>query len=102
MLLTSLDALLTAYTRAFINDSSKGAVLLLHVQCPYRASLQTGRFAALVAYLRPVVPFDVLFFDGNPRERRGIPAFTVKVGTDHFADTTSATESLVYKNGHPG
>jgi len=68
MLLTGLDALLAAYTRAFINDSSKGAVLLLHVQSPYRASLQTGRIAALIAYLRPVVPFDVLFFYGKPCE----------------------------------
>jgi hypothetical protein len=68
MLLTSLDTLLTADTQAVINDSSKGACPLLHLQGPYRANLQTGRIAALIAYLRPEVPFDVLFFDGKPCE----------------------------------
>ena len=51
MLLTSLDALLTADTQAFIDDPGIGAAALVHMQGPHRANLQTGRVAALIAYL---------------------------------------------------
>jgi hypothetical protein len=52
----------------------------------------------LIAHLGLVISLEVLFFNGNPCERRGVATTAVKVGTDHFTDTASGTELLIREN----
>jgi hypothetical protein len=51
-----------------------------------------------MTYLGLVISLEILFFNGNPCERRGVPAIAVKVGTDHFADAAPGTERLIREN----
>jgi hypothetical protein len=100
--LTSLDTFLAADADPFIDNPGIRAGLPIHLQGSHRANFEARGVCALMAYLGLVVSLQILFFDGNPGERRGVSATAVKVSTDHFAGTASGAESLICENNRLG
>jgi hypothetical protein len=97
-LIASLDTFLAADADPFIDDSRIRTGLSIYLQSSHRTSFEARGIDALTACLRLVVSLEILFFDGNAGEGRGVSATAVKVSTDHFADATSGAESLICEN----
>lgn len=55
-----------------------------------------------MAHLGLVLSLEILFFEGNPCERRGVAAIAVEVSTGHFAGAASGTEGFVRQDDPPG
>jgi hypothetical protein len=97
-LITSLDTFLAADADPFIDDSGISAGLPIYLQSSHRASLEARGIGALTACPGLVVSLEILFFDGDPGEGRGVSATAIKVSADHFTDATSGAKSLICEN----